>query len=78
MSAPQLAPAPAPASNVVPLRPFHNALDQLRKMGRPDLRGHVVALVREHIEGGFDGYGVARQLQAERMRHRPHTPGGAA
>lgn len=78
MSAPQFAPAPAPAANVVPLRPFRNALEQLRKMGRPDLRTHAVAMVREHLDCGFDGYGVARLLQAERLRHRPRPEGGAA
>jgi hypothetical protein len=78
VSAVQLAPAPAPADNVVPLRPFTNALEQVQKMGRPDLRPDTIALVREHLRLGFDGYGVARQLQAERLRHQPRPQGGAA
>ena len=61
---------------IIPIYPVRRAVDQLRLMGRLDLRRLTAKVVVSELAHGRDGLSVMRQLQAQRLG----TPskGGAA
>lgn len=61
---------------VIPLYPVRRAVDQLRMMGRLDLRRLTTKVVLSELSHGRDGMSVMRQLQAQRLADK--ATGGAA
>jgi len=57
----------APASNVIPLRPFKNALSQAARSGNAQGRAPFIRAVLTELASGRTGYAVAQQLQLARL-----------
>jgi hypothetical protein len=56
------------ATNVVPLRPFENAIRQALRMRVPTNRQECVRRVLREINAGRNGQAVAAELQRNRLQ----------
>lgn len=67
-------------ANVIPLRPFENAIEQARRAGHPEWRSHCIKSVLRDLRSGRNGYAVAGQIQALRADRatRCAPPAGSA
>lgn len=65
--------------NVVPLRPFENALRQSSRYPHQAIRRTCIRAVWQELREGRNGNAVAAQLQQSRLHDlTPPAPGGAA
>ena len=55
-------------ADIIPLRPFVNALQQARRLG-PNASTAIVRRVREELHAGRDGFAVAGELHRAAMKH---------
>lgn len=60
-------------AEIIPLRPFVNALQQARRLG-PNASAAIVRRVREELQAGRDGFAVAGELQRAAMTLKTDTP----
>jgi len=63
-------------ADIIPLRPYVNALQQARRLG-PNARAAIVRRVREELHAGRDGFAVAGELQREAMKRKTNPPTSA-
>lgn len=57
-------------ADIIPLRPYVNALQQARRLG-PNASAAIVRRVRAELHAGRDGFAVAGELQREVMKRKP-------
>ena len=60
-------------AEIIPLRPYVNALKQAHRLG-PNASAAVVRRVREELRAGRDGFAVAREMQRAVMNPNTDTP----
>lgn len=56
-------------AEIIPLRPFVNALQQARRLG-PNASAAIVRRVRKELHAGRDGFAVAGELQQAAMKRK--------
>lgn len=61
---------------VIPIHPARRAVDELKLLGRMDLRRQAVKVVVSEVQAGRDGMSVMRQIADTRRQSR--REGGAA
>lgn len=64
-------------ATVYDLRPYRNALDQLARSNRIELRSAAIGFVRDEQKAGRSGMAVAREIFRQRMT-QGRAPGSAA
>lgn len=60
-------------AEIIPLRPYVNALKQARRLG-PNASAAVIRRVREELRAGRDGFAVAGELQRAAMNPNTDKP----
>ena len=64
-------------ADIIPLRPYVNALQQARRLG-PNASAAIVRRVREELHAGRDGFAVAGELQQAAMKRKADKPSPTA